>query len=498
MICVVHKSGTGFMGLMSYLMHDADYAKTSDRVSWAHGHNLVSDNVDLGCRIMCATSMNQEEIKKRAGVVNTGRKSKKHVMHYTLSWHPEEYQGLNKDEMLSAALGSLSYLGVSEGQKLGKKNIAKRTQYADQHQAIVVCHDEGSDKPLHVHVMVNRVHPEHGVMLPDSNDYHKLSAWASDYRKSQGKEHYCPKRQINAAKRAQGLLVNHPRKPRNVYEQDKALKDAPKGSALEAQIKEQKQRGKALKTEHEGMKRKNAVAMGQLEQGYIQSRNEHRQDTTEKIKQTKSQLKSDYAPKIDALTSRQSQEIEAFKSAKDSVKGRLKNSWEALKTKEWVHDVRQKPVHAIAERFEMAFSSGLQQKNLEHQHSREQSQLKAQRLKEEKASVHEIRIDEGFKRDELRQKYTLERNDLLFKHSMQKAKINAQWHQLEKDQSATQADEGKHEKTIEQDHSYRPNKMPAYDIPADQLRQIGRDLREQQTNDVGQYKNIDQNQGIER
>jgi len=77
---------------------------------------------------MAATALSQADLKAEAGIKNTGRKSNKHVMHYTLSWHEEERAELTRDQMIEAAMASMTYIGTHEDEKIGKRK-AQRTQY---------------------------------------------------------------------------------------------------------------------------------------------------------------------------------------------------------------------------------------------------------------------------------------------------------------------------------------------------------------------------------
>ena len=132
---------------------------------------------------MAAVALDQGRLKTEAGIKNTGRKSKNHVLHYTLSW--AEDQQPSREEMMRAVNGSLGVLGEKAGKKGGRKGKAGREavrdQFATEHQVLVVAHED-TDEP-HVHVVVNRVHPEHGVMLPTSQDFKRLSRWAEKYER---------------------------------------------------------------------------------------------------------------------------------------------------------------------------------------------------------------------------------------------------------------------------------------------------------------------------
>ena len=358
MISVIHQPGTSFKGLMAYLLHDKG-ASTSERVSWTHTTNLATQNPEAAWKVQAATAMRQAELKQAAGVANTGRKSKKSVMHYTLSWHPDERAELTKEEMLSAVLGSMNHLGTAEGERLGKNKKAKRTQFADEHQAIVVCHDEGEDAPLHVHVCLNRVHPQHGVMLPDSKDYERLSKWALEYRQAQGKEHLCPERAKNAAKKAQGLATSHRRKNRTTYEQEQDAENAAPGSRKKALLAEQKRRAKELKAKADHQRKTHAAGLRAIEDEHVAQEKASKRTSDERTREATARIRAEHAPKIDELTERQRGEVAAFEDAKGTAAGHVRNAWAALKTKQWMIEIRTKKLHAVTSAFKLALSSGL-------------------------------------------------------------------------------------------------------------------------------------------
>lgn len=441
MINAVNPFGHSFAGLTAYLTHDQDKAHTSDRVAWTHTHNLATDDPEKAWRIMAATAMSQADLKAEAGIKNTGRKSNAHVLHYVISWSPDEYGEYSKEDMLDAAMASMSYIGLTKGERIGKGKYAKRTQYASEHQALIVCHDEGPGKNPHVHIMVNRVHPEHGVMVSDSKDYEKLSAWALDYRRAQGKEHLCPEREKNAAKRAKGVLTSHPRKPDNVYWQEKAINDADPASRKKALLEWQARKGKELKAKTEAMKRRHTEAMHALETRQLDAERSVRVKSAEKIRAKTARIRASYAPKIDALADRQLAEKRAFHKAKQTAAGHVGNTWQAFKTKDWMAEIRTKKLHAVTGAFKLAFSSGMQEQQLDNYHKHERGQLNGQKKAREAEATREIRMDEGLRLDSLRQKYHEQRNDLLLTQGMDQAKNNAEWNQHARDGQAIQAED---------------------------------------------------------
>lgn len=425
MINVVTEFGSGFKGLAAYLLHDEEHAVTDERVAWTHTHGLATDDPHKAWRIMAATAMNQTRLKAEAGIANPGRQSHKTVLHYVLSWSPEEHGEFSKEEMIDAALASMGYLGVSEGEKLGKGK-AKRSQFATEHQALIVCHDEGPGKNPHIHIMICRVHPQHGILLPDSKDYEKLSAWALDYRRSQGKEHLCPQRVKNAAKRAEGILTSHRRKPRNVYLQEQAIAAA-ESDKKRALLQEQAQRAKELQTKKVALQTRSREAIKALRDRRRAEEQQQQDKTAKDIAARIASIRSDYADRIDELKQRQMAELEAFAAAKHSAAGYVRNVWTAFKTKQWMRDMRTDPLHALKHSFTLAFSAGLQERDIKLHHEQEQRQLRADREREERVAAREVKQEKAKAIRVIRRSYLQERNDLILSHRMAWAKLKAEW-----------------------------------------------------------------------
>ena len=217
MIVVINPSGSAghsFKGLHAYCAHDAGSSTTTERVEWMTTRNLASDDPDQAWRIMAATAMAQNALKASAGIASTGRKSSAHVMHIVLSFHEEE--GRSPEDMQAAADELLSELGATG---VRGKNKPIRVQRASEHQAIYYAHTDTDSR--HLHIMLNRVHGEHGVLLPSSNDQLKASRWAQAYSERHGTEHATPDRQINNAARDRGEFTRAEKEPaRHIFEQD--------------------------------------------------------------------------------------------------------------------------------------------------------------------------------------------------------------------------------------------------------------------------------------
>lgn len=174
----IAKKGHSFSGAFDYYLHDKG-KDTAERVGWTETLNLMTDDPQAAKRIMIATALQADELKKAAGLKTGGRKSNQHVYAYALSWHPDEAGTLDKAEMMLAVHASLKELK------------------ADHLQAVVVCHTD--QKHPHVHVVLNRVDPADGRLHTFSNDRLKLQDWAERYDNERGNS-FAP---VRAEKRQQ-------------------------------------------------------------------------------------------------------------------------------------------------------------------------------------------------------------------------------------------------------------------------------------------------------
>ena len=189
MVVKMSSPGRSFGGVADYCLHDprmpgeAHHPESAERVEWTETRNLATSEGERAGRIMAATAEASPELKRLAGVAATGRKLEKPVCHYSLSWAKDEKP--DRQEMRRAAQESLKALGM------------------ERHQALVVSHRDGQP---HVHVIANRVDPESGKAAGLNRSKLKLSKWAEEYERVQGKIR-CPQRERNNARRGQGKRV---------------------------------------------------------------------------------------------------------------------------------------------------------------------------------------------------------------------------------------------------------------------------------------------------
>lgn len=162
-------TGRSFKGLTAYLIHDIGKS-SSERLLFSECLNLRTNDPEKAAKVMAWTALHSDDLKRQAGVKLTGRKGDP-VFHYSLNWHPEEEP--TREEMIAAGRETLKRLGLAE------------------HEAVLVAHQDKDHR--HLHVMVNRVHPETGTMPKSSFNKRVLQGWAYEYEKSRGKI-YCEDR----------------------------------------------------------------------------------------------------------------------------------------------------------------------------------------------------------------------------------------------------------------------------------------------------------------
>jgi len=136
----IHKRGTSFKTAHLYVLHDPDQQKTANRVDWAFSVNCGGAEPAEAWRTMYDTWDNRTALKREAGIDLRGADNTKPVMHYSLSWAPEDR--VSKQQMMDAALKSLKALGLED------------------HQATIAAHNDKDHQ--HVHIIVNTVHPTTG------------------------------------------------------------------------------------------------------------------------------------------------------------------------------------------------------------------------------------------------------------------------------------------------------------------------------------------------
>lgn len=139
MIGKVPRPGRGFRGLVSYLLHRDGRAPGGSRVAWTATRNLVIDDPERAPVVMRITARKSVRVAKP-------------VYHFVISWHRNER--VTPDIMRQVA------------------DTTCRDLALDDHQRLYIAHHDTQNP--HVHIVVNRVHPETGLAWQTSHDYRRI------------------------------------------------------------------------------------------------------------------------------------------------------------------------------------------------------------------------------------------------------------------------------------------------------------------------------------
>lgn len=136
MLAAVGKPAS-FADLARYLIYGPHGTTPSDRrVAWLFTRNLPTDDPATAAKLMDATAQLSARTKQAA-------------YHVIVAWHPKERP--TPEEQRDIASMTLLLAGL------------------DQHQALIVGH--GDTEHAHLHMLVNRIHPDTGRAWKTTHDY---------------------------------------------------------------------------------------------------------------------------------------------------------------------------------------------------------------------------------------------------------------------------------------------------------------------------------------
>lgn len=171
------QTGTSFKGAGLYYLHDKKLdgereRLTTGRVAWTHAVNTLEDDPEAVLSEMRKTAFDQPLLKQISGNRVDGRPTERTVITVALSWAPGEAP--TKEEMIEAGNSFLKHMRWHE------------------HQALFVSHDD--TKHTHLHLIINRVHPETGMTIDDTWSKRRSQLWALEYERERG-HIYCEARE---------------------------------------------------------------------------------------------------------------------------------------------------------------------------------------------------------------------------------------------------------------------------------------------------------------
>lgn len=181
MIGKIPKTGRGFRGTFNYLVHGKRDAEDPNRLAWMETRNLFVDDMDKVPSMMRATA-------------SRSRKCQKPVYHFLISWRQDEAPA--DPTMRDVADRALIDLGLQD------------------HQAVLAAHRDTAHR--HLHIMVNRVHPETGKAWHTGKDWERLERSIARQALERGflmveGRHNTPEKMAHTAKRARFRIPDgHP------------------------------------------------------------------------------------------------------------------------------------------------------------------------------------------------------------------------------------------------------------------------------------------------
>lgn len=445
-----HGFGKSFKGVGAYLLHDKNRAVSNDRVAWTHVHNMGTQNAETAFSVMAAVAMDQRRLKEQAhdreqaalpedqrkAFRNSGRKSDAHVWHYSLSWSPEEAENLTREEMIEAAKASLSVLGKDKGKG------HDRRQYADEHQAIFVCHD---DEPQpHVHVVVNRVHPDHGKMLSKYNDWQKFSKWAQGYEEERGKV-YCMQRVANNQMRDQRKLDRASEQykvygqgnlPHHLSTAKSKQREAANDNVSLLERTQERERAKnvelAKKSREQAQKQRQEKAA--ILARYREQRTEQNLALAERRKVSTAKIMAAHQHEQLMILERQETALLEFEIRERDLAGKARNIWETIKT-QWSVRSSQDRKFRLSDYYKPMTGEAARLEAFKQAQFAKQREFEIEREKQLQYLLSRAQQDREAERDASRQAYVAEQQRLKDEHAAQQRALKAEWAQRNEQRS---------------------------------------------------------------
>lgn len=403
MVPKLHAKGSSFRGIARYVLHDKGRAATAERVAWTAVRNLAIEDPHVAWRLMAATAISADRLKALAGVKNTGRKSKDAVLHLTLSWHPDEAEGLDRDEMLRAADGVLRALG------------------AQGRQTLIVAHSD--ERQPHVHLIINRVSPEDGRMLPSSKEKLALSRWALAYERERG-ELLCEQRAINNAARDRGEYVRGDKDmARHLYELHAANGNQPERAERH---RRQREKDREVGKRQRAMWEKQAAVWAALIEGQRRRRSailiQQKADTRRVVEVIRASYRRD---RWTRLHREHGAEMKAFERGESSFLGRMKNRMRAIGLRALVRGEGQG--RAIGDLFNALSSAGARRELLRRAQAKQEVALAAEQRAEERRAIQGVRATTRARLQAARHEFQAERAALVLKVALESTAMRAAW-----------------------------------------------------------------------
>ena len=425
MIPDIAKRGSSFKGALAYYLHDKrqegeQVRSTTERVAWTQTRNIGIDDPELAGRIMAATAMDSDRLKREAGVKRTGNKQAKPVYAFSLAWHPEEAGKIDKAEMLKAADEAIRALG------------------AEDHQALIIAHTDRDHQ--HVHVVINGVSPIDGKMMSNSHDRDKLGAWALAYRVERGEEEkYCPARILKAKAAAatkRGEKVDFVRGeksiPRSMIKHYQEARTTNQNSARSA-AEYQKPLNAELMKKTRAQKASQAKSWTNLESRYKAKVADIKTQAGQAEARAREAVKRQFEGDRRTMAANQFQARADFEIEEATLGGKFRNLMDALKTRK-VSGVTDEDMGWTSKVFAAMTKKG-RADLLQRLHRAQRRDLTSAEREELGAAVRAVRDDKAALLSSARSGFSADRTALIERQAGERETIKRAWQARRREQA---------------------------------------------------------------
>jgi len=422
--------GYSFKGVAQYCLHDADRAKSSERVEFVEVHNLATENPQVAWRIMAAKHYAQDDLKRQAGVGLGGPKDGKPVGHMYISWGRDEAeaQNLDRNEMLHSAKGALRSIG------------------ADSYPALIVAHND-TEHP-HCHIICCFIGDD-GRLKKNWKEKEKLSRFALEREIAVHGEPVVKLRERNWKHREAGEKTPTKKKqPRQLYELEKAAKQ---DEQMRVFADEHKAKLVVLTRRVEGHvdKEGNLVIEGQ-KQRHQRHQERLRWCHEERIRRLKAavtkeqavserQIRKEFDQPWQELFNQQEADRHEFRKNETTLLGRAYNvlrytDWKAVFTKQ--HAEGEQGPSIFSRAFNAISSSGHRQEFLAKQQLADQQRLRHEQQRLEILAKDRLKADQVQRTEANKAAYVRKSEAMQQRQAVSKQEIQLQQQALTRERNA--------------------------------------------------------------
>lgn len=397
-----------FRKVSQYCLHDVG-AQTSDRVDFVETRNLATQNPQAAWRIMASRSYVQSELKEKAGISLAGRKDGKPVGHMLVSWGRDEAdaQELDRAGMVRSVEGALKAIG------------------ADDRQAMIIAHNDTSDRNPHCHVIINLIGDD-GRLLKSYNDHRKLSRFALEEEiRIHGRPIVQERNKRWHDRDAGETPAPMKKKPRHQYELDKQAENdntaAPKAQRL---LEQQKtlERKKALQSDRHRRNKERLRSIMEERERRIKLQ------TDALVRRVKTNARKAYELTWRDLHEDQLAERQQFDENEESVRGSIENSLRMVDWFKLFRRPRDTGAESLKDLFQTLTKEAKRREILQQRQQAERDKLREEQRKLEQEAKKIAKQFYAEKLEKARDNYVLkaermqqrqERNAAVLKKSQQ-------------------------------------------------------------------------------